>query len=82
MTVDTLILLGVIVVALTALALLGRRLPSSFASRFHCLGPTDLQDPSSNCPVGDVETTLGEQVLDVPIAQRETAIRAKRYAGL
>ena len=82
LTVDTLIILGVIVVILTAMALLGRRLPSSFASRFHCLGPTDLQDPSSNCPVGDVETTLGEQVLIVPIAQRETAIRAKRNAGL
>ena len=74
MTADTLILIGVIVTVLAAMALLGRGLPSSFASRLHCLGPTELQDPSSNCPVGDVETTLGEQVLDVPIAQRETAI--------
>ncbi len=82
MTADTLILIGGIVAVLAAMALLGRRLPSSFASRFHCLGPTDLQDPSSNCPVGDVETTLGERVLNVPIAQRETAIRAKRHAGL
>ncbi len=75
MTADTLILFGVIVAVLAAMALLGRRLPSSFSSRFHCLGPPELQDPSSNCPIGDVETTLGEQVLDVPIAQRETATK-------
>ncbi len=73
MTADTLILFGVIVAVLAAMALLGRRLPSSFSSRFHCLGPTELQDPSSNCSIGDVETTLGEQVL--PIAQRETATK-------
>ena len=30
--------------------------------------------PSSNCLIRDVETTLGKQVLNVPIAQRETAI--------
>ncbi len=82
MTADPLILIGVIVAVLAAMALLGRRLPSSSASRFHCLGPTELQDPSSSCLIGDVETTLGEQVLDVPMAQRETAIRAKRHAGL
>ena len=75
MTVDTLILFGAIVAVLAAMALLGRGSPSSFASRFHCLGPTELQDPSSNCPVGDVETTLGEQILDVPIALRETATK-------
>ncbi len=71
MTADTLILFGAIVAVLAAMALLGRGSPSSFASRFHCLGPTELQDPSSNCSIGDVETTLGEQVPDVPIAQRE-----------
>ncbi len=71
MTADTLILIGVIAAVLAAMALLGRGSPSSFASRFHCLGPTELQDPSSNCSIGDVETTLGEQVSDVPIAQRE-----------
>ena len=38
------------------------------------LGPTEFQDPSSNCLIRDVETTLGKQVLNVPIAQRETAI--------
>ena len=37
-------------------------------------GPTEFQDPSSNCLIRDVETTLGKQVLNVPIAQRETAI--------
>ncbi len=74
MTADTLILIDAIVAVLAAMALLGRRLPSSSASRFHCLGPTELQDPSSNCLMGDVETTLGERVLDVPIAQRETTI--------
>ena len=74
MTADTLILIGGIVVVLAAMALLGRRLPSSFASRFHCLGPTELQNPLSDCPVGDVETTLGELVLDAPVVQSETAI--------
>ena len=39
-----------------------------------CIGPTEFQDPSSNCLIRDVETTLGKQVLNVPIAQRETAI--------
>ena len=38
------------------------------------IGPTEFQDPSSNCLIRDVETTLGKQVLNVPIAQRETAI--------
>ena len=38
------------------------------------IGPTEFQDPSSNCLIRDVETTLGKQVLYVPIAQRETAI--------
>ena len=38
------------------------------------IGPTEFQDPSSNCFIRDVETTLGKQVLNVPIAQRETAI--------
>jgi hypothetical protein len=74
MAAGTLMLIGVIVAALAAMALLGRRVPSSFASRFHCLGPPELQDPSPNCPVGDVETTLGEQVLDSPLDQREKAI--------
>ena len=74
MPAGTLILIGVIVAVLAAMALLGRRVPSSFASRFHCLGPPELQDPSPNCPVGDVETTLGEQVLDSPLDQREKAI--------
>jgi hypothetical protein len=74
MAAGTFILIGVVVAVLAAMALLGRRVPSSFASRFHCLGPTELQDPSPNCPVGDVETMLGEQVLNSPLAQRETAI--------
>ena len=39
------------------------------------IGPTEFQDPSSNCLIRDVETTLGKQVLNVPIAQRETAIQ-------
>ena len=39
-----------------------------------CIGPTEFQDPSSNYLIRDVETTLGKQVLNVPIAQRETAI--------
>ena len=38
------------------------------------LGPTELHDPPSNCLIRDVETTLGKQILHVPIAQRETAI--------
>ena len=38
------------------------------------IGPTEFQDPSSNCLIRDVETTLGKQVLNVPIAQHETAI--------
>ena len=38
------------------------------------IGPTEFQDPSSNCLIRDVETTLNKQVLNVPIAQRETAI--------
>ncbi len=38
------------------------------------IGPTEFQDPSSNCLIREVETTLGKQVLNVPIAQRETAI--------
>ena len=38
------------------------------------IGPTEFQDPSSNCLIRDVETTLGKQVLNVQIAQRETAI--------
>ena len=38
------------------------------------IGPTEFPDPSSNCLIRDVETTLGKQVLNVPIAQRETAI--------
>ena len=38
------------------------------------IGQTEFQDPSSNCLIRDVETTLGKQVLNVPIAQRETAI--------
>ena len=38
------------------------------------IGPTEFLDPSSNCLIRDVETTLGKQVLNVPIAQRETAI--------
>ena len=38
------------------------------------IGPTEFQDPSSNCLIRDVETTLGKQVINVPIAQRETAI--------
>ena len=38
------------------------------------IGRTEFQDPSSNCLIRDVETTLGKQVLNVPIAQRETAI--------
>ena len=38
------------------------------------IGPTEFQDPSSNCLIRDIETTLGKQVLNVPIAQRETAI--------
>ena len=40
------------------------------------IGPTEFQDPSSNCLIRDVETTLGKQVLNVPIAQRETAMEA------
>jgi hypothetical protein len=75
MAAGTLILVGAIIAVLAAMALLGRRVPSSFASRFHCLGPTELQDPSPNCPVGDVETTLGEQVLESSSAQRGKAIR-------
>jgi hypothetical protein len=78
MEADTLILIGVIVALLAVMAMLGRRVPSSFASRFHCLGPTELQDPLPNCPVGDVETTLGEQVLGPPIAQREKAWGQRR----
>ena len=39
------------------------------------IGPTEFQDPSSNCLIREVETTLGKQVLNVPIAQRETAIQ-------
>ena len=81
MTADTLILIGVIVAVLAAMALLGRRLPSGFASRFHSLGPTDLQDPSPNCPVGEAETTLGDQVPEVPTSQREPAVTIRR-AGL
>ena len=42
------------------------------------IGPTEFQDPSSNCLIRDVETTLGKQVLNVPIAQRETAIEPDR----
>lgn len=61
MTADTLILIGVIVAVLAAMALLRRGMPTSSASRFHCLGPTELQAPSSNCLIGDVETTLGEE---------------------
>ena len=38
------------------------------------IGPTEFQDPSSNCLIREVETTLGKQVLNVPIAQREMAI--------
>ena len=38
------------------------------------IDPTEFQDPSSNCLIRDVETTLGKQILNVPIAQRETAI--------
>ena len=38
------------------------------------IGPAEFQDPSSNCLIRDVETTLGKQVLNVPIAQRETPI--------
>ena len=38
------------------------------------IGPTELHDPSSNCLIGDVETPLGEQVLDVPKPQRESTI--------
>ena len=38
------------------------------------IGPAEFQDPSSNCLIRDVETTLGKQVLNVLIAQRETAI--------
>ena len=37
--------------------------------------PAEFQDPSSNCLIREVETTLGKQVLNVPIAQRETAIQ-------
>lgn len=73
MTAGILIMIGVAVAVLAAMAMLGRRMPSSFASRLHCLGPTKLQDPSPNCPVGDAETTLGEQVLEVSRAQPETA---------
>ena len=61
MTADTLILIGVIVAVLAAMALLRRGMPTSSASRFHCLGPTELQDPSSNCLVGDFKTMLGEE---------------------
>ena len=68
-----LIMIGVVVAVLAAMAMLGRRMPSSFASRLHSLGPAKLQDPSPNCPVGDVETTLGEQVIEVSSAQPETA---------
>ena len=39
------------------------------------IGPAEFQDPSSNCLIREVETTLGKQVLNVPIAQRETAIQ-------
>lgn len=38
------------------------------------IGPTEFQDPPSNCLIRDVETTLGKQILNVPIAQRETAM--------
>ncbi len=38
------------------------------------IGPTEFQDPPSNCLIRDVETALGKQVLNVTIAQRETAI--------
>ncbi len=74
MAVDMLILLGVVVAVLAAMVLLGRGLPSGFASRFHCLGPTELQDPLSSGLIGDVETTLGEQVPDILSARRESAI--------
>ena len=37
--------------------------------------PAEFQDPSSNCLIREVEITLGKQVLNVPIALRETAIQ-------
>jgi hypothetical protein len=37
-----------------------------------------LQHPLGNCFVRDVETTLGEQILDVPIAEREPTIKPDR----
>ncbi len=80
MSAGTLIFIGIIAGALAAMALLGRRTPSGFSSRLHSLGPTKLQDPSPGCPVGDLETTLGDQVPDVQTAQHETA-GAKRCAG-
>ena len=41
----------------------------------------ELQYSSSHRFVGDIQTTLREQIFDVAIAERETAHRAKRRAG-
>jgi hypothetical protein len=39
---------------------------------------SELQHPTSHCFVGEVEPTLGEQILHVAVAQREAEIEPNR----
>jgi Domain of unknown function (DUF6429) len=41
-------------------------------------GRTEFQHPAADRLVGDVETALGQQVLDIPVAQREAEIQSHR----
>lgn len=36
---------------------------------------SEIQNPATHCLVGDIEASFGQQIFDVPKAQRETAIK-------
>ena len=52
-----------------------RRWPRASAAKFSREQRPELQDPSPHRFVGDIQTALREQILDVAIAEREAHIK-------
>lgn len=51
------------------------------ASELAGIGRTELQNPTSDGFVGHADATPSQQILDVPEAQRETAIKPNRASN-
>ena len=53
----------------------------SFASQIPCNPRPKLQKPAANSFIGNIQTPLGEQILDIPITQGETSIKPNSVAN-